>query len=172
MTHHETRTKESFDGWLTPEWVLDLVRAHAHGPIALDPCTEPSNPTKARVYYTDGALEYPWNPHARGPVYVNPPYGRQLSKWANTIADESSRLYNDFFVLVPARPDTKWFQTLAARAHRIALFSKRIKFHHPSRPGARSPGFPSAMIYIGSNRGRFDEVFAPVALVVTPMGVS
>ena len=172
MTHHETRTKKSFDGWLTPEWVLELVRAHAQCPIALDPCTEPSNPTKARVYCTTSGLTRPWDPYPIGPIFVNPPYGRQLSKWADKIADESSRLYNDFFVLVPARPDTKWFQTLAARAHRIALFRKRIKFHHPSRPGASSPGFPSAMIYIGSNRGRFDEVFAAVALVVTPMGVS
>ncbi|HET6497159.1 MAG TPA: DNA N-6-adenine-methyltransferase [Thermoleophilia bacterium] len=60
--------------WLTPEWVLDLVRAYFGGPIPLDPCTEPSNPARATAFFTEetDGLAQSWAGY--GGWFVNPPY--------------------------------------------------------------------------------------------------
>ena len=75
--------------WRTPEEYLDLVRAV--GPIALDPATHISNPTKAETFFApfDGSLpevgqilgscglRAAW-PRS-GLAFINPPYGPHLS---------------------------------------------------------------------------------------------
>lgn len=67
---------------LTPDYILEPVRAVLGG-IDLDPCTEPDNPTDARVFYTaemDGAATS-WNTPGITSIYVNPPYGKARERW-------------------------------------------------------------------------------------------
>jgi len=56
------RTGRGTDGWCTPPEVLERVRRV--GPIALDPCTDASNPTGALKYITHdsygGGLAREW----------------------------------------------------------------------------------------------------------------
>lgn len=163
--HLEQRNENTFDGWLTPEWVLDLVRKM--GPIGLDPCTEESNPTKAVRGFTSHGLERDWFEWGvDGNIFVNPPYGRALGAWGRKIAEGRPTYGPEVFALVPARPDTGWFGTLWDSAAAVAFFRKRIKFSHPSRPDKQAPMFPNAMFYFGSGSDAFKQVFSGVARVV------
>ena len=170
MTQHfEQRTEESFDGWLTPEWVLDLVREF--GPIGLDPCSEECNPAKAASFFSIGGLVHSWDefpvPGSATSVYVNPPYGRALGKWAGkVVAENLLSPGRNMFVLSPARTETDWFGHLFDTANAVAFFRKRIKFHHPSQPGKQSPKFPNVMFYFGGDTHRFKHVFDEAARVV------
>lgn len=162
--HFEQRTADTFDGWLTPEWVLDLVREF--GPIGLDPCTEESNPTGAQHFYTEHGLHVSW--HDQGNVWVNSPYGHALSKWAAKTCREAEYIGGaSMFSLTPARPETLWFGQLWDTADACAFFRKRIKFWHPSKPNAKQPAFPNAMFYFGPFNDRFRSIFEPSARVVT-----
>jgi hypothetical protein len=148
--------------WMTPESFLDLVRAV--GPIALDPCTTPENPTGAAHFccqvvvqddngrpviapYSDG-LQRRWSDF-RGLVYCNPPYGRALGAWAAKCSEEA-RLGAEIILLVPARPDTKWFQHLW-NADALLFWRGRLKFKGAT---AGAP-FPSAVAFWGPSSSRF-----------------
>jgi phage N-6-adenine-methyltransferase len=144
--------------WQTPDNLLELVRKV--GPIALDPCTVVENPTKARFICTpeqDG-LKADWS-RAGGLVYVNPPYGRSLASWIDKCADESLYL-TEIVLLVPARPDTNWFQggckQKGSQVPTVLFWKGRLKFK-----GAKDAApFPSALFYWGPRHERFREVFA------------
>lgn len=63
------------NGYLTPSKVLDAVRDY--GPIVLDPCTEPDNPTGANYFFTreEDGLKQNWRSFSRGGlIFINPPY--------------------------------------------------------------------------------------------------
>jgi hypothetical protein len=151
--------------WETPDHVLDRVRAIA--PIALDPCTEPDNPTGAVRWITaedepDG-LQAPWHGMAAGGLcYVNPPYtrGRGPRDWADKIALEAA-LECEIVTLVPARTDTRAFRALVKGAAVTCFWRGRITFR-----GAPGPApFPSAFVYHGWRPERFVEVFADAGLI-------
>ncbi len=144
--------------WMTPESFLELVRAV--GPIGLDPCTSADNPTSAQTYmypeHGDG-LELNWvavGVYAAGLVFCNPPYGRALGAWAAKCAEEA-RLGAEIILLVPARPDTAWFDRLWG-ADALLLWRGRIKFKGAT---AGAP-FPSAVAYWGPRGRRFREAFS------------
>jgi phage N-6-adenine-methyltransferase len=143
--------------WQTPDSLLDLVRQV--GPIDLDPCTVMENPTRAKFFCTpeNDGLSKPWTEMARGLIYVNPPYGRELPEWvAKCVAEAEARA--EIVLLTPARPDTRWFQTAASRTGTatVLFWKGRIKF----RGAPASAPFPSAIFYWGPRPERFREVFA------------
>jgi phage N-6-adenine-methyltransferase len=76
----------------------------------LDPCTTKNNPLGTPNFYTkeNDGLKQSWAP---GPVYVNPPYGRDVSKWVEKACWEAKD-GSTVVMLLPARTDTKWFQNL------------------------------------------------------------
>jgi hypothetical protein len=159
--------------WQTPESFLELVRKV--GPIALDPCTVPENPTGASVWCTgklrqmtnpprtiDDGLDAPWAMWSVGGlVYVNPPYGRALPKWVDKCIAEAER-GAEIILLVPARPDTKWFRRLFQSATGVLFWSGRIRF----RGATAGAPFPSLVAHWGPNHARFREVFGPFGSLV------
>ncbi len=148
--------------WQTPDNVLELVRKLSpNGRIGLDPCTVRANPTQAMAICSlevgvDG-LKTSWS--SCGLVYMNPPYGRSLSAWMSKAEDES--LYGtEIVALVPARPDTRWFQGACqqkgSQVPTVLFWRGRLKFK-----GAKDAApFPSALFYWGPRHERFREVFA------------
>ena len=141
--------------WQTPEDFLDLVRKVA--PIYLDPATSLDNPTRAQNFIAPprDALAEEWP--VGGLCYVNPPYGRALSKWAPKIAQYPG----DLISLVPARTETKWFQALALGCSWVVFWGRRIKFK-----GATSGApFPSAVFYKGADPLSFLRTFAGFGMV-------
>jgi hypothetical protein len=73
------------------------------GGIALDPRTEPDNPTQASTFYAppvDG-LTMPWDAKT---VFVNPPYGEARNPWVERcIEGRRQRVV----LLIPAATETR-----------------------------------------------------------------
>jgi phage N-6-adenine-methyltransferase len=146
--------------WRTPDEVLSLVRRL--GCIDLDPATAPDNPTGARRFYTaaDNGLRQSWE--STGIVYCNPPYGRALGPWAKKMRDEGSR--NEIVALLPARPDTRWFQEYVTTASALCFWRGRMTFE-----GAPAPApFPSVLAYWGDRWPAFSKVFKGYGWIVLP----
>lgn len=172
--------------WQTPPEFLALVERVGEGRISLDPCTTAANPTRARTFIHppggDGltASWVHWAPGNSCLAFVNPPYGRALPAWIDKCLDEA-RQGCEIIALVPARPDTQWFQRVLPRAD-VALFWRgRIKFLNAD-PAAPSPNvmwsakrgvwvpvesaaFPSAVFYFGQRVGSFERAFAGRGLI-------
>lgn len=149
------------DTWNTPPEVLDPL-AHL-GPIGLDPCSNETSIVDAALRWTlpecDG-LTLPWVGH--GLVYVNPPYGEEIVAWIDKALREAEDHQVEQVLLVPARPDTRWFRSLA-RVASIGFWAGRLRF----LGAATSAPFPSAIVYLGSRRDVFVSVFSPFCSLVT-----
>jgi DNA N-6-adenine-methyltransferase (Dam). len=147
-THFSNHTNE----WYTPPEIIESVLT-VLGHIDLDPCS-PENPTiPAKMYYTqwsDG-LSQIWC----GNIYMNPPYGREISKWVDHLIREywADRV-DQAIALVPARIDTKWFNALSD--YPWCVVRGRLKFsgHTTGAP------FPLAIFYLGDCEEKFVEEFS------------
>lgn len=73
--------------------------------------------------------------------FVNPPYGRELTKWIEKGYNESRKGKTVVF-LIPSRTDTKWWHDYCMEADEIRFIKGRLRFK-----GARyNAPFPSAII--------------------------
>lgn len=121
-------TKEMFtaktDLYETPQDLFDKLNKKFH--FDLDVCALPEN-TKCEMYYTpeDDGLTQPW----WGSCWMNPPYGREISKWVEKAYKES--LKNTTVVcLLPARTDTKWFHEYCLPFAEIRFLKGRLRFQN------------------------------------------
>lgn len=120
--------------WNTPADLYQSLDDEFH--FTLDPC--PEDPK------FDG-LSFSWE----GSVYINPPYGREISKWVgkafrSTLIDDTVCV-----MLLPARTDTRWWHEYVMKASEIRLIRGRLKFGNQTN----SAPFPSAIvIFRGSER--------------------
>lgn len=149
--------------WQTPPDFLALVRAVFGGYIGLDPCTVASNPCAALNFYTpetDG-LSKRWN--GFGPVFMNPPYGREIASWAQRLRLEVESGGVEAIALLPARTDTGWWHREVTGATAVCFLKGRIRFVHPETGERQGAGkFPSAVPYWGPSVDRFRHVFGPL----------
>ena len=150
--------------WITPPHIWRPL-SEAVGGFDLDPCTEPSNPTEARRFYTeaDDGLARPWSSESwRSRVWVNPPYGRDYQKWAAKIAHEASALvpFRDdglhmaltIIALLPAnRTETAYMHDLFAhdRLRAVCYVRKRVGFLRPDGSRAKSNVYASSILVFG-----------------------
>lgn len=140
--------------WQTPSALLARVEALA--PIALDPFTAPSNPTRAQNYYTaegsDGFLSpWGWMVPIGGQVFSNPEYGDMLLPFAHKVQRERSISPSTrMSILVPARTDTRWWNILADLSQAICLLSGRVRFLDATTGQSGDPApFPSCLFFLG-----------------------
>lgn len=177
--------------WLTPEEVREPLLCFA-GPdgVALDPCSHTKSiiPARARWVYPSAwsfcvtcqkedvepgchvghavcdahdGLRMLWT--CGGLAWCNPPYGRELAKWAKKIAAEAAQGV-EIISLVPARTDTVWWSDLTGGAAVWLAWRGRLRFLIPGADGRRKGDpapFPTALVYHGSRWARFCEVFGP-----------
>ena len=123
--------------WETPQEFYDRLDAIYR--FTLDVAATPEN-AKCEAFYTeeDDALGLAWP----GRVWCNPPYGRQIPKWAEKGYKESCQPYNRMVVmLLAARTDTRWWHEWVMRAETIWLVKGRLTF--VGAPNAAP--FPSAV---------------------------
>jgi phage N-6-adenine-methyltransferase len=150
--------------WQTPDNLLDLVRkCSSSGLIGYDPCTVDGNPCRAICYSRpdDDGLSTRW--WGNGLVYCNPPYSN-VSDWVNKATRESVE-GAEIIMLVPARPDTRWWHdNIAIGADAVCFWKGRLKF----KGAPASAPFPSAIVYWGSRVEVFERVFSPYGWVVRP----
>ncbi len=124
------------DLWETPQTFFDKLNQEFS--FTLDPCCTPEN-RKCPRYFTkkvDGLLQN-WHPEK---VWMNPPYGRVISKWMEKAYSES-QLGATVVCLVPARTDTAWWHDFAMKGE-VRFIRGRLKFggHKHNAP------FPSLLL--------------------------
>lgn len=112
------------DEWATPQDFFDGLNQEFG--FGLDVCATAEN-AKCDAYYTkeqDG-LTQAWN-EASAVCWMNPPYGRQISKWMKKAYEESQKGAT-VVCLVPARTDTAWWHDYAMRGS-VRFVRGRLKF--------------------------------------------
>lgn len=141
------------DDWVTPQWIIDRVSTEHD--LVLD-IAAAKDTAKAEVYYDKekNAFEQSWSRDivrasigARNPAgWLNPPYGRELRRWAK-MAIEESRAVN-IIMLVAARTDSVWFRNLAANGV-VGFLPGRVRFERPDGTTLSAATFPSAIVWLG-----------------------
>ncbi len=141
-------TSSSWMDWATPPELLERLYGLVGGRFDLDPCSpgKARSRVKARTHYTelDDGLLLPW----AGNVFMNPPYGRALSRWTHKarieVDVENARMVVG---LIPARTDTRWWHSDVAGVANVWLLRGRLAFGD----GVQSAPFPSALILWGGD---------------------
>jgi site-specific DNA-methyltransferase (adenine-specific) len=133
----------------TPKDLFNKLDAEFN--FTLDPCSTNEN-AKCEKHYTisDNGLEKSW---AGETVFMNPPYGREISQWIKKAYKES---LNGAIVvcLIPARTDTSYWHDYIFDKAEIRFLRGRVKFQNRMLPSLREDGshkttgapFPSAVI--------------------------
>lgn len=124
--------------WATPQKLFTLWDS-IYGPFVLDVCATKEN-TKCKMYFTpetDGLNHVWW-----GNCWMNPPYGREISKWMKKAFEEvKEKNANKVVCLVPARTDTYWWHDYVM-PFKVIFLQGRIKFE-----GAKyCAPFPSVLV--------------------------
>lgn len=112
--------------WQTPDSVYEELDKEFN--FDFDPC--PTNPD------FDG-LEIEWGKSN----FVNPPYGREIPKWAKKGYEEAQKGKTVVF-LVPSRTDTRYWHDYFMKADEIRFIKGRLKF----KGATNSAPFPSAVV--------------------------
>ena len=138
----------AWDAWATPHAVLDLLYEVLADGFDLDPCSPGRGVSRvrARMHFdaADDGLALPWH----GRVFMNPPYGRTISKWVAKAAREVGEGRAEMVIgLVPARTDTAWWHSSVAFRADVWLLKRRLAFGD----GAACAPFPSAMVLWGGD---------------------
>ncbi len=123
----------------TPQWLFDHFNSLFN--FELDVCASKEN-AKCKNWLSekDNGLEKSWLDRN----WMNPPYGREISKWLKKAYDESKK-GNLIVCLLPARTDTRWWHTYVLKADAIHFIKGRLKF---SGSNSSAP-FPSAIVIFG-----------------------
>lgn len=134
--------------YYTPEDLLDHI--YRIMPISVDPASPPLPTVKAEKHYTktDNGLTQPWE----GNIFLNPPYGRGISKWIDkTICEYQACRAENIILLIHAKTDTKWFAQITQLPHIICCIRGRLRFRSPSPAKNQTGTFASLLILISTN---------------------
>ena len=126
--------------WATPQKWFEYLNLEFG--FTLDPCCEHQT-AKCKRHFTpeEDGLAQSWQEER---VFMNPPYGRHISKWMRK-AYEEARDYGALVVcFVPARVDTEWWHRYAAKGE-VRFPKGRVKFEGGKGAGDSAP-FPVAII--------------------------
>lgn len=139
MINKDLLTSNSYE-WYTPLYLFNELNEQFN--FELDPCADKTNRLGLKYFYTkeeDGLLK-DWSKF--NSIYINPPYGRNISKWVekayNTFIKSNHSI--DIVLLLPARTDTKWFHNYLVNEFCSVYFIKgRLRFYPSNNPAP----FPS-----------------------------
>jgi phage N-6-adenine-methyltransferase len=127
--------------WATPKKLFDELNAEFR--FTLNPCCTDENAKTPRHYTRqDDGLSQDW---AGEIVFMNPPYGRVISKWMKKAFEAQTVVV----CLIPCRTDTAWWHEYAMKADEIRFIRGRVHFND-SKSGAP---FPSAIVIFGRRYG-------------------
>ncbi len=132
--------------WETPQALYDVLDEEFR--FALDVCATSDN-AKCKKYISpekDGLREN-WG---NGPVWMNPPYGREIREWVKKAYEEGQRGC-DCVCLLPVRSDTRWWHEYVMRAKEIRLLSRRLSFCGSSN---KAPFSAAIVVFSKEAKGR------------------
>lgn len=127
----------------TPQWLFDELDKEFN--FNLDVCATKEN-TKCDDWFSkkEDSLDISWLGHI---CWMNPPYGREISKWIEKAYNESLKGVT-VVCLLPARTDTRYWHNYIMKAHEIRFIKGRLKFNDSKN----SAPFPSCIvIFKGQN---------------------
>ncbi len=125
--------------WATPNGLYRELDTEFH--FELDACAS-KRTAKCSKFFTpdDDAFTKHWGP---GPVFMNPPYGRQIMRWVEKAYQEA--LWGTTIVcLLPSRTDTRWWHQYCMQGE-IRFIKGRLYFTDTLGNTGRAP-FPSAIV--------------------------
>lgn len=126
------------DNWSTPDDFFKKCEEE-FGTFDLDVCASQEN-AKAKRFFTreDDGLSKDWDGEL---IWMNPPYGREISKWIKKAHDTSWNC-RTVVCLVPARTDTRWWHDYIQGKAEVRFIRGRLKFGSSK---SNAP-FPSALV--------------------------
>lgn len=136
MNKDSVHFKSNSNEWETPQELFNELDNEFH--FTLDPCCTHKS-AKCINHYTkeDDGLSKSW---AKEIVFMNPPYGREIGKWAKKAFNEWKK-GAVVVCLVPSRTDTAYWHDYFMKGE-IRFIRGRVKFGN-SKQGAP---FPSAIV--------------------------
>lgn len=107
--------------WETPQDFFDEINKEFN--FTLDVCASAEN-AKCEKYFSenDNALIQDWT----GTCWMNPPYGRTISKWIKKAYEESKKGAT-VVCLIPSRTETLWWHNYCMKGD-IRFIKGRLKF--------------------------------------------
>lgn len=128
------------DDWATPQAFFDVLDAEFN--FDLDPCADEYN-HKCERYFTeqDDGLAQDWISTHTHTVFMNPPYGREISKWIRKAYEEAQK-GGVVVALIPSRTDTRYWHDYVMKAAEIRFVRGRLQFGDSKN----SAPFPSAVV--------------------------
>lgn len=111
--------------WATPKEVYDKLDEEFS--FNDDPCP---------LHSVDDRLDTEWG----SSTYMNPPYGREITKWIKKAYEESLK-GKTIVCLIPSRTDTRWWHEYVMKAQEIRFLRGRLKFGDATN----SAPFPSCI---------------------------
>lgn len=151
--------------WYTPPYLLE--RVYSVMSIDLDPASPFPPVVRCKKYFTveDDGLSKEWF----GNVFLNPPYGREISKWISKLCDSWIYGYvRNAIVLVPVKSDTRWFDSLADISSYFVTLKGRVKYVHPKLGVCTAGTFPSCVFLVSFDddiKRSFCESFYDLGLI-------
>ena len=114
--------------------------------FTLDPASSDSN-AKCVKHYTiaDNGLKQDWSGES---VFLNPPYGNEISAWVKKASQEALKPNTIIVLLLPARTDTRWFHEYLYHRAKIDFLKGRLHFTI-NRVTQQSAPFPSMIAVLG-----------------------
>lgn len=155
--HFSSKTNE----WQTPRWLFNQLNAEFH--FDLDAAATEENALCSRYYTVEqDALKQDWAKDGVS-LWINPPYGKIGPLFIKKAYDETiSNPHLTVVMLIPARPDTRYWHAYCAKAE-VRYLKGRLKFlsvdgaiREPTASvieGRHAPNnaapFPSAIVIFG-----------------------
>lgn len=139
MGSHQSASMQT-DEWLTPPEIIESL-----GEFWLDPCSPVIRPWNTAIVhlnkYQDG-LSFDWG----GRVWLNPPYGKEATKWLEKLANHGNGI-----ALIFARTETEmFFNQVWKRADAILFIKGRLNFYFVDGTKSKiNAGAPSCLIAYG-----------------------
>lgn len=85
-------------------------------------------------------------------VFINPPYGREISKWVKKAYEENKKGVT-CVMLIPARTDTSYWHDYIFGNAEVRFMRGRIKFQKSDMTLGDAAPFPTAIVIFNKIKG-------------------
>lgn len=148
FTNTEPASHQSENTWFTPKDMIEKI-----GEFDTDPCTmsyRPFDLARKNIEFDKGenGLELDWSKCGR--MFINPPYGKQISPFVDKFISETP----DGMMLIFARMGSRDVQKLIENGAYFFLLRKRVYFINKEGVRGTNAGTDSMLVF-----WKYDEIY-------------